>query len=262
MNFRPCIDIHNGAVKQIVGSSLKDEADYAKENFVAEHEASYYAERFRKDELPGGHVILLNKSDSPYYTKTKEQALSALAAYPGGMMAGGGMRPETAPEFIQAGASHVIVTSYAFAEGRIMWPHIREMEQTVGREHLVLDLSCSRKNGQFFIMTDRWQNYTDTPLTASLMEELSQYCAEFLIHAIDVEGKAGGIDGELMDLISQAGRVPVTYAGGIRDFADVEELDRKGRGKVDFTIGSALDLYGGPLSYEDLVRYMKDRNRT
>lgn len=260
MKFRPCIDIHNGKVKQIVGSSLKDQGDSARENFVAERKASWYAELFKRDHLTGGHVILLNSRTSPYYEATKTQALEALGAYPGGLQIGGGIRGDNAKEMIDAGASHVIVTSYVFSDGKISMEHLLELERTVGKEHIVLDLSCSKKDGVFYIMTDRWQKYTDTPLNAELMQTLASHCDEFLVHAIDAEGKQHGIDEDLMNLLIQATpeNFPITYAGGIRSFADMDEIRQKGQGRIDFTIGSALDLYGGELSYRDVVKRFRD----
>lgn len=257
MRFRPCIDIHNGKVKQIVGSSLRDQGDSARENFVAGADASWYAELFRRDHLTGGHVILLNSRTSPYYESTKAQALGALHAYPGGLQIGGGIRADNAGEMIDAGASHVIVTSYVFFDGMISMENLRKLEQAVGKEHMVLDLSCSRKDGRFYIMTDRWQKYTDTPLDADLMRTLASHADEFLIHAIDAEGKRQGVDEDLMKLLASSvpDGFPVTYAGGIRGFDDIREIERKGYGRIDFTIGSALDLYGGSLPYRDVVRY-------
>ena len=111
MEFRPCIDIHNGKVKQIVGSSLMDNGDKARENFVSARDAVFFAKLYQRDRLKGGHVILLNPASSSYYEETKRQAIEALRAYPGGLQVGGGICPENAEEFLRAGASHVIVTS-------------------------------------------------------------------------------------------------------------------------------------------------------
>ena len=111
MRFRPCIDIHNGKVKQIVGGSLTDVQDQAKENFVSEQDAAFYAELYKKAGIVGGHVILLNSQDSPNYEATKQQALLALRTYPGGLQIGGGVNPGNAQEYLEAGACPVIVTS-------------------------------------------------------------------------------------------------------------------------------------------------------
>ncbi len=256
MKFRPCIDIHNGRVKQIIGSTLRDAGDRAAENFVAEYGAAHYAAMFRESGLAGGHVILLNHRDSPFYAATREQAEAALSEWPGGMQAGGGITAENAGEFLEAGASHVIVTSYVFSDGRICLENLEKLERAAGRERVVLDLSCRRKpgdgdGGPYYIMTDRWQRYTDIALTPELMEELSSRCGEFLVHAVSAEGKAGGIDEELVRILAES-PVPVTYAGGIRGIPDIEELGRLGGGRVDFTVGSALDIYGGDLPYEKL----------
>lgn len=253
MKFRPCIDIHNGKVKQIVGSSLRDQGNEAKENFVAAHDAAWFASLFQKDHLAGGHVIMLNHQGSEYFEATRKEALSALWAYPGGLQIGGGINADNAADYIEAGAAQVIVTSYVFFDGKISMENLRKLDRAVGREHLVLDLSCSKKDGEFYIMTDRWQKYTETPLSKALMEELAQYCSEFLVHAIDAEGREHGIDEGLAELLAGFDGFPITYAGGIHSMEDVELLKKIGHGKIDFTIGSALDLYGGPLSYRKIV---------
>ena len=193
MKFRPCIDIHNGQVKQIVGGSLKDQGDQAAENFVSEQDAAFYAELYKKAGLKGGHVILLNGKDSPYYNATKEQALLALSGYPGGLQIGGGICPENAAEYLNAGASHVIVTSYVFKNGVISWENLMKIRDVVGKERLVLDLSCRKRDGEYYIVTDRWQKFTEEIVTLELMEKLGSYCDEFLVHAVDVEGKVHGV---------------------------------------------------------------------
>ncbi len=253
MKFRPCIDIHNGQVKQIVGGTLRDAGDWAAENFVSAQDAAFYARLYQKDGLTGGHIILLNPVDSPWYAATKAQALAALAAYPGGLQLGGGITPQNAGEYLTAGASHVIVTSYVFRDGKIHYGRLKEMEKAVGREHLVLDLSCRKRDGQYYIVTDRWQKFTETPVTLAFMEELEAYCDEFLLHAVDVEGKAQGIERELVQLLGQYGRRPVTYAGGVSSEEDLQALGTLGKGRLDVTVGSALDLFGGKLPYKKLV---------
>ena len=261
MEFRPCIDIHNGKVKQIVGGSLKDEGNQAKENFVAEQDAAYFAEFYKKDKIRGGHIILLNPSDSSYYKETKRQALLALHTYPGGMQVGGGIHAENAKEFIEAGASHVIVTSYVFKDGRINYENLKKLEQTVGKEHLVLDLSCRKQKDDYYIVTDRWQKFTKERVTEQILEELSGYVAEFLVHAVDVEGKASGIEKELASLLGNWGKIPITYAGGVGSFDDLHQLDICGNGKLNVTIGSALDLFGGTMEYKKVIDYIeKARN--
>lgn len=253
MKFRPCIDIHNGKVKQIVGGSLRDQGDQAKENFAADQGADYFAEMYKKDGLKGGHVILLNPASSEYYGQTKKQALKALHAYPGGLQIGGGITADNASEYIRAGASHVIVTSYVFKDGRLSWENLQKMEDAVGTEHLVLDLSCRQKDGQYFIVTDRWQKFTDVPVTPETMKELGSHCSEFLVHAVDVEGKANGIETELARLLSGYTDRPVTYAGGVGSMEDLELLRKYGKGRLDVTVGSALDLFGGTIPFETLI---------
>lgn len=254
MRFRPCIDIHNGRVKQIVGGSISDINDQAVENFVAHEDASFFANKYRQDGLSGGHIILLNHATSEYYDKTKEQALAALSEYPEGMQVGGGINPSNATEFLSAGASHVIVTSYVFADGKISFDNLKEMVAAVGKEQLVLDLSCRKKDDKYVIVTDRWQKFTDVIVSAKVLEELAAYCNEFLVHAVDVEGKSAGIETELVEILAEYEGIPITYAGGIGKLADLKKIQEIGKGKVDATIGSALDLFGGDISYDEVLK--------
>ena len=254
MRFRPCIDIHNGKVKQIVGGSLRDEGDQAKENFVSTQDAAFFAEMYQKDRISGGHVILLNAKDSPFYEKTKEQAMLALRTYPGGLQVGGGITDENAKDFLEAGASHVIVTSFVFKNGVFYRENLEKLLRTVGKEHLVLDLSCRRKEDGYSIVTDRWQKFTDVKLSEKVLDELSGCCDEFLVHAGDAEGKAQGIERELADMLGRWQGIPVTYAGGVGSFADLQELKKLGRDHIDVTIGSALDLFGGSMPYREVLR--------
>lgn len=256
MEFRPCIDIHNGKVKQIVGGSLKDEGNQAKENFVAEQDAAYFAEFYKKDKIRGGHIILLNPSDSSYYKETKRQALLALHTYPGGMQVGGGIHAENAKEFIEAGASHVIVTSYVFKDGKVNYNNLEKILAAVGKEHLVLDLSCRKKDGDYYIVTDRWQKFTEEKITPELLDKLKEYADEFLVHAVDVEGKASGIEVPLVEILGDWGRIPITYAGGVGSFEDLKQLKEHGKGRLNVTIGSALDLFGGRMAYKEVLQYI------
>ena len=253
MKFRPCIDIHNGQVKQIVGGSLKDQGDQAAENFVSEQDAAFYAGLYKKAGLKGGHVILLNGKDSPYYEATREQAVLALSGYPGGLQIGGGICPENAAEYLNAGASHVIVTSYVFKNGVISWENLTKIRDVVGKERLVLDLSCRKRDGEYYIVTDRWQRFTEEIVTLELMEKLGSYCDEFLVHAVDVEGKAHGVEKDLSELLGQYTEHPVTYAGGVGSMEDIEVLREAGKGRLDVTVGSALDIFGGSIPFEVLV---------
>ena len=257
MRFRPCIDIHNGKVKQIVGSSLKDEGNQAKENFVADMDAGEFASLYKKHMLFGGHIILLNKEGSEYYEATKAQAMKALAAFPGGMQIGGGINDTNATQFINAGASHVIVTSYVFQNGKINFENLEKMKRAVGKEHLVLDLSCRMKNGEYIIVTDRWQKDTDFVLNHENLSILASYSDEFLIHAVDVEGKMGGIERNLAEFLGAWNEIPVTYAGGVHTFSDLDELKTAGKGNLDVTIGSALSLFGGPMKFEEVLAYFE-----
>lgn len=254
MKFRPCIDIHNGKVKQIVGGSLLDQGDQAVENFAADQEADYFANLYKKDGLKGGHVILLNPLTSEYYPETKRQALKALQTYQDGLQIGGGITAENAEEYMKAGASHVIVTSYVFKNGEIYWDNLQNLCDAVGKEHVVLDLSCRKKDEKYYIVTDRWQTFTNVELNTDILEKLSGYCDEFLVHGVDVEGKASGIEEELIKILEQA-EIPVTYAGGIGSLDDLERIRKIGNGKIDFTIGSALDLFGGQIPYDVIKNY-------
>ena len=255
MEFRPCIDIHNGRVKQIVGGSLKDKDNQAEENFVSQMDGAFYANMYKKAGIRGGHIILLNPVTSEYYEATRAQALLALHSYPGGLQLGGGITADNAAQFIEAGASHVIVTSYVFNNGRIDYNNLEKLVDAVGKSHLVLDLSCRKKDDSYYIVTDRWQKFTDEVITEELLDELSQYCDEFLIHAVDVEGKASGIEKELVSLLGAWGKIPLTYAGGVHSFEDLRLIKELGHNRVNVTIGSALDLFGGSMKFEDVIAF-------
>lgn len=257
MHFRPCIDIHNGKVKQIVGGSLCDEGDKARENFVAGQDAAFFADLYKDKGLKGGHIILLNPATSDFYDKTKKQAIEALLAYPKGLQIGGGITPDNAEEYLKAGASHVIVTSYVFKNGQLHYERLKEMVKAVSKEHLVLDLSCRKKGDDYYIVTDRWQKYTQVVLNKDTLLELSDYCDEFLIHAVDVEGKAEGIEEKVVALLGKDCKIPATYAGGVHSFDDLRKLKELGKSKIDVTIGSALDLFGGNMKFEEVLSYMK-----
>lgn len=258
MKFRPCIDIHNGKVKQIVGDTLLDQGDHAAENFVADQDAAFFAEMYKGLGLVGGHIILLNPISSEFYKETKRQALEALRAYGGGLQVGGGITPDNAEEFLNAGASHVIVTSYVFKDGELHYDRLGELLRAVGKEKLVLDLSCRKKDGEYYIVTDRWQKYTKERLNSETIAGLSECCDEFLIHAVDVEGKASGIEEELAALLGKECKIPATYAGGVHNFEDLRKLKELGQGKIDVTIGSALDLFGGDMKMQDVLNYIKE----
>ena len=226
MKFRPCIDIHNGKVKQIVGGSLKDEGNQAQENFVSEQDAAFYASLYKEKGLKGGHIILLNSADSEYFQATKAQAMLALGAYPGGLQ---------------------------IRDGHISWKNLEKMVDAAGKEHLVLDLSCRKKEDAYYVVTDRWQKFTEEEVTLELMEKLGAYCDEFLIHAVDVEGKAKGIEVSLAKLLGEYNGHPVTYAGGVGSMEDIQTLKMAAGGKLDVTVGSALDLFGGTIPFEKLI---------
>ncbi len=257
MKLRPCIDIHNGKVKQIVGSSLKDEGSSASENFVAEAGADFYARMYRELGLSGGHIILLNPVDSPYYELTKKQGLAALSATPGLLQIGGGITADNAAEFLDAGASHVIVTSYVFKNGRINHTNLKKLVKAVGKEKLVLDLSCKKDGDDYYIVTDRWQKMSTVMLNDETLEDLSDSCDEFLIHAADVEGKQNGIEESVAKLLGNWAKKPITYAGGVHSLSDIKALKKLGKGKVDVTVGSALKIFGGTLELDEIIAACK-----
>lgn len=247
--FRPCIDLHEGRVKQIVGGTLTGDASSLRTNFVSDHPGAWYAQRYRRDGLRGGHVIMLGSGN-------ETAAREALAAYPGGLQIGGGIRQDNAAIYLDAGASHVIVTSWVFRQGRIDWMRLKELTASVGKSHLVLDLSCRRRGGEYHVVTDRWQKFTELAISAQSLGELSVFCAEFLVHAVDVEGLCRGIDSDLVELLGKESPIPTTYAGGAKSLQDLEDVTRLGLGKIDLTVGSALDIFGGKgLRYKDAVAF-------
>ena len=255
--FRPCIDLHDGRVKQIVGSSLSDNGAGLKTNFETDRSPAWFAELYKKDSVRGGHVIMLGKGNV-------DAAKAALAAYPGGLQVGGGITADNALEYLDAGASHVIVTSWIFPDGKLDRERLERLSQTVGKERLVLDLSCKRVSDpedaepRWKIATNRWQTLIDIEITAETLEDLSRYCDEFLIHAADVEGKQQGMDDELIMFLAEYSPIPCTYAGGAKSLKDLEHCKKISNGKIDLTIGSALDLFGGKgVKYEDCVRFNK-----
>lgn len=253
MKFRPCIDIHNGCVKQIVGGSLKDAGNQAKENFISDKDASYYAELYKSHGLKGGHVILLNHRDSEFYEATKEEAIKALKAYPNSLQVGGGINPSNADIYLDAGASHVIVTSYVFNDGKIDESALMRMRNAVSKDKLVLDLSVRKKDDSYYIVTDRWQKFTDVKLNRNTIDELADYCDEFLVHAADVEGLSAGIEKDVVSILSDS-KIKVTYAGGIHSLEDILLIKDLGKNVVDITIGSALDIFGGYLPFEEVIK--------
>lgn len=252
MNFRPCIDIHNGTVKQIIGSSLTDVGNSAKDNFISSQDASYYAKMYKEDGLFGGHIIILNKADSSFYKADIAQAEKALKVFEGGMQIGGGINADNARSFLAMGASHIIVTSYVFRDGIIDYNRLEQLTNLIGKDKLVLDMSCRFVDEKYYIVTDRWQNITKEVLDNQLLEKLGDYCDEFLVHAVDVEGKASGIERNVISILADCNK-KVTYAGGIHSLDDIHYIEEYGRGNVDFTVGSALDLFGGNIPYKKII---------
>lgn len=236
-------------MKQIVGGTLGAGPGRLQTNFVSDRPAAWYAELYQRDGLKGGHVIMLGPGN-------ETEARAALRAYPGGLQIGGGVNLDNARAWLDAGASHVIVTSWVFRGGQVDWERLSQLVEAVGKARLVLDLSCRRRGEGYFVVTDRWQKFTDLALSRESLEKLAAWCAEFLIHAVDVEGQSRGIDQELVSSLGQWSPIPITYAGGASSLADLEAVTRLGEGKVDLTIGSALDIFGGSgLRYKDAVAF-------
>jgi phosphoribosylformimino-5-aminoimidazole carboxamide ribotide isomerase len=247
--FRPCIDLHEGKVKQIVGGTLGAEPGRLQTNFVSDRPAAWYAELYQRDGLKGGHVIMLGPGNDT-------EARAALQVYPGGLQIGGGINLDNAQTWLEAGASHVIVTSWVFRGGQVDWERLAQLVEAIGKARLVLDLSCRRRGGGYFVVTDRWQKFTDLAISRESLEKLAGWCAEFLIHAVDVEGQCRGIDQQLVSDLAQWSPIPTTYAGGASSLADLETVTRLGQGRIDLTIGSALDIFGGNgVRYEDAVAF-------
>ncbi|KAF7115080.1 hypothetical protein RHSIM_RhsimUnG0066300 [Rhododendron simsii] len=259
VQFRPCIDIHKGKVKQIVGSTIQDlkEGSFAPvTNFESDKSAAEYANIYKEDGLTGGHVIMIGADPL-----SKSAAMEALHAYPGRQLllsslhVGGGINPDNALSYIEEGASHVIITSYVFNNGQMELQRLKELARVVGKQRLVLDLSCRKKEGKYAIVTDRWQKFTVVFLDEKIMNFLATYTDEFLVHGVDVEGKKLGIDEELVTLLGSHSPIPVTYAGGVTVTADLERIKAAGMERVDVTVGSALDIFGGNLAYKDVVSW-------
>ncbi|CAI0391854.1 unnamed protein product [Linum tenue] len=251
VRFRPCIDIHKGKVKQIVGSTLRDSSEDGSglvTNFESDMSAAQFANLYKEDDLIGGHVIMLGADPL-----SKAAATEALHAYPGGLQVGGGINTENCLSYIEEGASHVIVTSFVFSDGQMDLERLKDLVRVVGKQRLVLDLSCRKKDGRYAIVTDRWQKFTDVYLDEKIFEFLASFADEFLVHGVDVEGKKLGIDEELVQLLGEHSPIPVTYAGGVTVMEDMEKIKTAGKGRVDVTVGSALDIFGGNLPYRDVI---------
>jgi len=247
--FKPCIDLHEGQVKQIVGGTLNVESTSLKTNFIASHPAQYYAELYKKNNLTGGHVIMLGKGN-------ELAAKSALAVWHHGLQVGGGINDQNASSWLEAGASKIIVTSYLFPDGAVSLERLQKLSLLVGKDRLVVDVSCRKLGSSWFVAMDKWQRITKTEVTKESLDLLSQYCSEFLIHAADVEGLCQGIDEDLVRKLGEWVTIPTTYAGGARALEDVQMVDRLSNGKVDLTYGSSLDIFGGSLvRFDDLVAY-------
>ncbi|MCC5844941.1 MAG: phosphoribosylformimino-5-aminoimidazole carboxamide ribotide isomerase [Verrucomicrobia bacterium] len=246
--FRPCIDLHNGRVKQIVGGTLRNE-DEPRTNFVSPNGADWFANRYREDNLTGGHVIQLGPGN-------QEAAEQALAAWPKGLQLGGGIREDNALAWLENGADKIIVTSWLFDEhARFQPKRMEQLARLVGPEHLVIDLSCRGRFPDWRVAMNRWQTPTDLAVNAETLAFMADFCSEFLIHAADVEGLKAGMDEDLIRMLGAESPLPVTYAGGASRFEDLARTESLSQGRVDLTIGSALDLFGGTIPYADCVAW-------
>ena len=246
--FRPCIDLHEGKVKQIVGGTLNDSG--AVENFVSEKSPSWYAARFAKDSLRGGHMIKLGPGND-------EAAREALATWPGGLQIGGAISCDNAIAWLEAGASGVIVTSWLFdSQGKFLEDRASLLADKIGTEKIIIDLSCRQVGAGWTVAMIRWQTLTEMEVNLETIGYLSKYCGEFLIHAADVEGQCAGVDVPLVNLLGQWTGCPITYAGGVRGLDDLNLINEASEGRLDATVGSSLDLFGGTgVSYESLLNW-------
>jgi phosphoribosylformimino-5-aminoimidazole carboxamide ribotide isomerase len=247
--FRPCIDLHQGQVKQIVGGTLRDRGAGPDTNFVSDRGAGWFADRYRRDGLTGAHVIQLGPGN-------ESAAREALNAWPDGLQLGGGITLENAASWLKAGAAKVIVTSALFdADGVFQDAMLEKLSAVVGPARLVVDLSCRKSGGDWHVAIHRWQTVTDLTLSTETFRRIAPYCSELLIHAADVEGLRAGMDEDLIRFLGSECPLPVTYAGGAKSFADLPLTQELSQGRVDLTLGSALDLFGGDVSYADCVAW-------
>lgn len=263
-----CIDIHAGKVKQIVGGTLvKDDTNEADSqsvatNFVSEKPSSFYAQLYKDNDVKGCHVIKLGSLE-----ENNIAAKEALQAWPGHLQVGGGINDTNAKEWIDNGASKVIVTSWLFPNGEFDLERLKKISSIVGKEHLVFDLSCRRQintdNNElsWVVAMNKWQTLTKTILSKEYFDLVSEYCSEFLVHAADVEGLCNGIDEELVKKLAEWSDLPIVYAGGAKDVSDLALVDKLSNGKVDLTYGSALDIFGGRLvKFEECCAWNKSQN--
>ncbi|KIM52375.1 hypothetical protein SCLCIDRAFT_141260 [Scleroderma citrinum Foug A] len=247
--FRPCIDLHDGQVKQIVGGTLSDSnPDALKTNFVASQSPGDFARLYKRYDLQGGHIIKLGPGND-------DAAREALAAWPGGLQIGGGITLANAQQWLDAGASKVIVTSYLFPGGEFSLERLVALSAAVGKDRLVVDVSCRRRGAKWLVAMNKWQDITDMEVCQESLDLLAQHCRQFLIHAADVEGLCQGIDEDLVKKLGEWVSIPTTYAGGAKHIDDLALVDKLSGGKVDLTYGSSLDIFGGVLvKFEELVQ--------
>jgi phosphoribosylformimino-5-aminoimidazole carboxamide ribotide isomerase len=254
LKFRPCIDLRGGRVVQIVGGTLQQEKiDNIVTNFESDQDASAYARLYQTDDLTGGHVISLGDGN-------QQQAISALGAFPGGLQYGGGVTDQNAVAYLEAGASHVIVTSWIFHQGEIDYARLEKLFGMIGKQRLVIDLSCRKRDGEYWVVMDRWQTFTQAKIDYETLSRLSDYCDEFLVHGVDVEGQQVGVEYQLVEKLADIVSIPVTYAGGVKQLAELDNVHAKGKGKIDLTIGSALDIFGGDIKYSEVVAWQRSQD--
>ncbi|KAF2490524.1 Phosphoribosylformimino-5-aminoimidazole carboxamide ribotide isomerase [Lophium mytilinum] len=256
--FRPCIDLHAGSVKQIVGGTLSSTLpESLKTNYVSKLPAAHFAQLYKENDLSGAHVIMLGPGN-------REAAREALESWKDGLQVGGGIDDTNAAEWVKAGAEKVIITSFLFPNGTFSLPRLQSVLKALGddKEKLVIDLSCRRKGEKWFVAMNKWQTIADMELNQESISLLEPYCCEFLIHAADNEGLQAGIDHELVQKLAEWCSIPVTYAGGGRNLDDLELVKKLSGGKVDLTLGSALDVFGGSgVTFEDCVKWNRAQEK-
>ncbi|RFU27409.1 hypothetical protein B7463_g8941, partial [Scytalidium lignicola] len=250
--FRPCIDLHAGSVKQIVGGTLSDtNSSSLKTNFVSKLPASHFAKLYKENGLEGAHVISLGPGN-------EEACREALKEWVSGLQVGGGVTDQNARKWIEEGAEKVIITSFLFPGGKFSQERLDGVLASLGgdKSKLVIDLSCRRKDDTWFVAMNKWQTITDMEVNEASIKSLEPYCSEFLIHAADNEGLQKGIDTELVKKLAEWCYIPVTYAGGGRTIQDLDLVKELSNGKVDLTIGSALDIFGGSgVTFQECVEW-------
>lgn len=189
-------------------------------------------------------------------------ARAALQAWPGGLQLGGSINALNAAEWLEAGAEKLIVTSWLFPNCTFSIERLAEISSLIGRDRLVVDLSCRCTGDGWTVAINKWQTLTDMQLNGESLHRVARFCSEFLIHAADVEGLCCGIDERLVKMLALWSPLPCTYAGGGRRIEDLDLVDRLSNGRVDVTFGSALDIFGGSgIKLVDCIKWNREHSR-